>query len=327
MKATRVHPLGYDLRPHNHHPDLFKALAPYLAKRGHEMIADINRADMILFDSNVWDLGDISGPRGRYSPYDKSVLDTVISRRLPIVFFDNFDYHGTPTFHCPWSGRNDWEDMLKIPDQQWAQFMYRASRPENCRVLYFLRKMQLSQTYPDWVFPLEYPLFDYYPMATKEELFNRPFDVCLLANASLPRINAMNDLKADGRLKVDAAMMPVRIPHAAWVDRHRHAKLFAEADASMGSERPQRLMTVAPMLRVKSDHRIPFPRQDMIHQVTVGDYAGHIYRADVDKILAVVNDADLLYSIYTQGAEHMIKYYSMDARCNYVIDVIERFLK
>lgn len=327
MNFTRVHPLGYDLRSHSHHPDLFKALAPYLAKRGHAMIDDIDKADAILFDSNIWDLGDISGPRGRYSPYDENVLGTVIKKRLLIVFFDNFDYRGYPGYCCRWSGQNDWEYMLKLPTQQWAQFMYRASRPENCRVLYFMRKMQVSQTYPDWVYPLEYPLFDYYPPATKEGLFGRRNDVCLLANASVPRLNAMKDLLADGRLKVDAAMMPVRIPHNDWVYRHRQAKLFVEADASMGSERPQRLMTVAPMLRVKSDHRIPFPRQDMVHMVEVGDYDGHISRSDVDKILSVVNNPDLLYSIYTQGMEHMIQHYSMDARCNYVIDVIEEFVK
>ena len=289
------------------------------------MINDASRADAVLFDSNIWDLGS-DGRSGVYSPYDEAVLEGVIIRRTPVVFFDNFDYHGYPGYECPWSGKNDWIDMLKIPDQQWAQFMYAASRPGNCKILYFMRKMQISQSYPDWVFPLEYPLFDYYPLASRDALFNRPFDVCLLANASLPRMNAMDDLKADGRLKVDAAMMPVRIPHNDWVDRHRQAKLFVEADASMGSERPQRLMTVAPMLRVRSDHRLPFPREDMIHQVVVGDYDGHISKADVDKILSVVNNPDLLFSIYTKGAEHMIKHYSMDARCTYVIDIMERFL-
>ncbi len=326
MNIVRVHPIGYDARPHNHHADLFKALAPYLAKRGHAMIDDINHADAITFDSNVWRTVDnCSGP---YSHYDEAVLETVVRRHIPIVYFDNFDYYGTDTYHCTWSGKNDWADMLKIPDQQWAQFMYRASRPGNCRVLYFMRKMQVSQTYPDWVFPLEYPLFDSYPMATKDELFNRPNDVCMLCNASQPRLNAAADLLADGRLKCDVcATMGVRIPHDVWVARHRHAKLFVECDASMGSERPQRLMTVAPMLRVRSDHRLPFPREDMIHQVTVGNYDGHIGSMDVDKILSVVNNKDLLFSIYTQGAEHMERYYSMGARCNYVIDTMENFLK
>jgi len=326
MNVVRVHPCGYEERSHSHHPDLFKALAPYLKQRGHAMIEDINKADAILFDSNVWDVG-ADGRSGKYSPYDESILSTVIQKRIPIVFFDNFDYCGTPTYACPWSGKNDWADMLKIPDQQWARFMYQASRPENCRILYFMRKMQAEgQQYPDWVLPLEYPLFDYYQMVTKEELSSRPYDVCLLANLSTQRFNAVNDLYADGRLKVDAAMMPVRITHEAWVDRHRRAKLFVEVDSTMGSERPQRLMTVAAMLRVRSDHRLPFPRQDMVHQVTVGTYDGHISKEDVDKILSVVNNPDLLYAIYTQGAEHMIKHYSLDARCNYVIDKMEGFL-
>lgn len=326
MNCVRVHPIGYENRPHGHHPDLFKALAPFLAGRRHAMIEDINQADAILFDSNVWDVSP-KGDNTMYSPYNWEVLNVVLKKRLLVVFFDNFDYYGTATYACPWAGKNDWGDMLNIQHQDWAKFMYAASRPGCCSILYFMRKMQdKGQSYPPWVVPLEYPLFNHYLMASREELFARPNDVCLLANASLPRMHAMRDLLADNRLKVDAAMMPVRIPHEAWVERHRQAKLFVEADASMGSERPQRLMMVAPMLRVKSDHRLPFPRQDMVHQVEVGDYDGNISKEDVDKILSVTKNPELLYNIYVNGVNHMLKHYSIEARCNYVIDHIERVL-
>lgn len=326
MNIVCIHPIGYELRPHGHEPDMYAALKPYLEERGHRLIEDINLAHVILFDSEIWDLGS-DGRSGVYSPYDMRVLQVVIEKKLPIAFFDHFDYWGTPKYGCPWTGKNDWEQLPKLNwnKQNWAGFMWQVSRPGMCKIIYFLRKMQAEgQTYPDWVFPLEYPLFDYYlPLATKEQLFARPLDLCLLANESQQRVNAMNCLKADGRLKVDIQMMPVRISKEAWVDRHRQAKMFVECDASMGSERPQRLITIAPMLRVRSDHRIPFPRKDMVHQVVVGDYDGMISKEDVDKILSVTTNPDLLHSIYQQGYDHMAEHYSMGARCNYIIDKIE----
>jgi len=65
----------------------------------------------------------------------------------------------------------------------------------------------------------------------------------------------------------------------------------------------------------------------MVHQVEVGDYDGNINRNDVDKILSVVTNADLLYSIYVNGAEHMRKNYSIEAYCTYAREKIERFFQ
>lgn len=322
MNVVNIHPVGFEDRPHGHHPCLFKALEPYLQARGHNLLppASIQYADVVNFDMSEWYLEDRT-----LSPYDWSVLDVILAKQIPVAFHDAFDHHGWDAYACPWPGKNDWEDMLKIQDHDYARFAYAASRA--CPILYFMRKMQmLGQEYPDWVLPLEYPLFDDFPLATKEELCARPYDVCFVANLSWPRCLATVGLFRDGRLKFDGEIVFRRIDHFEWMDRHRQAKMFMEADCSMGSERPQRLMTVAPMLRVKSDHRLPFPREDMVHQVEVGDYEGNIKRQDVDKILSVVNNPDLLYSIYVNGAEHMRKYYSIEARSNYVIDHLEKFV-
>lgn len=320
MKVVRIHPIGYEQRPHGHHPDLFKAIEAHLVSCGHSALpaSSIKDADTILFDSNVWDVGG-----GKQSPYDWSVLDVVLSKQMHVVFFDNFDHWGTPTYDCIWPGKNNWEQMSRIPEQDYARFIVAASK--TCPLVYFMRKMQdKGQQYPDLVHPLEYPLFDDFPLVSKESLFARPNDVCFLANASWRRIHATIDIYRDGRLKFDGDLLDVRIDHFAWVDRHRNAKMFIEADCSMGSERPQRLMTVAPMLRVRSDHRLPFPRMDMVEQVVVGDYDGHITGSDVDKILSVVRNPDLLYSIYIQGAEHMRQHYSLPAYCTYAASVIHK---
>jgi hypothetical protein len=328
MKAIMLHPLGYELRPRGHELDHFQAIEDTMTKRGHTMLQPerIEEADVLMIDNNVWNLDD-----GGTSPYDWPVLQSVIDRHLPVVYFDNFDHAGSDICQGRWPGSDDWRDALAYDPEKnhLFHFGWLISRPGANPFLFFMRKMQVHQKYPDYVLPLEYPLFEDYPLVSQEELNARPFDVCGLANLSQPRKNAMDGLRADGRLKLDCELIhdTKRLTHDDWIDRHRQAKFFLEADASLGSERPMRLMTVAPMLRIKSDHKLPFPRTDMVHQVEIGDYDGHIERHDVDKLLTVLNDPDLLYLIYKQGAEHMRKHYSLEARSNYVVDLIEEFLK
>ncbi len=328
MKAILLHPVGYELRPRGHELDHFQAIEDTMTKRGHEMLQPerIGEADVLMIDNNCWN---VDG--GGTSPYDWPVLQTVIDKHLPVVYFDNFDHAGTDKCEGRWPGSDDWKDALAYePDKNHLfHFGWMISRPGANPLLLFMRKMQLSQKYPDYVLPLEYPIFEEYPLVSQQELCARPFDVCGLANLSHTRAVAMIDLYRDGRLKCDCQVIPDyrRLTHDAWIDRHRQAKFFLEADASLGSERPMRLITIAPMLRVKSDHKLPFPRTDMVHMVEIGDYDGAISRQDVDKVLTVLHDPDLLYLIYKNGAEHMRKYYSLEARSNYVVDKIEEFLK
>lgn len=326
MNFVNIHPIGYEERGHSHHPDLFAAMDPYLEAAGHKLLppTHIHEADIVVFDSAVWQLED-----GSYSPYDWNKLRYVFQNRLPIVFMDNFDHRGWPGFEAPWPGKDNWQPAREIAEtQDWARFIVQAA-DWDIPIIYFMRKMQLSQEYPEWVYPVEYPLFNDYPLATREEFDARPYDICFLGEASFPRLNALVGLYADGRMRIDGHRVRSdrRTGFEEWVDRHRQARLFLEADCSMGSERPQRLMTVAGMLRLKSDHRLPFPRQDGIHQVEFGDYEGNVSRADCDKIVNILNDRELCYRIYTEGAQHMRDFYSMEARCNYIIQKIERYLE
>jgi len=330
MKAVMLHPLGYEERPRGHEPDHFKAIEETLIARGHTMVhwwkaQTEERPDVVLFNSGVWNLS-----TGGTSPYNKSFLYTVLDDRIPIVWFDDFDHAGDDKSQGRWPGSDDWKDMhgYHFASNDFAWFGWNISRPDANRILYFMRKMQIHQDYPDYVHPLEYPIFEDFPLASKDELMARPFDVCGLANLSGPRAQAMIDLYRDRRLKVDCEIIPHyrRLDYKEWLDRHRQAKLFLEADASLGSERPLRLITIAPMLRVKSDHRLPFPRQDMFNMLEVGDYDGRIGTNDVNKILSFIRSPSSLYRIYTEGAEHMRKYYSLESRSNYVVDLIEKFV-
>jgi len=58
MRFKFVRPIGQELRPFNHHPDLIKSIVPYLETRGHSITTSINDANAVLFDSEVWDMSD-----------------------------------------------------------------------------------------------------------------------------------------------------------------------------------------------------------------------------------------------------------------------------
>lgn len=327
MNFKFVRPIGQELRPFNHHIDLLKALGPYLETRNHHIVDSILNADAVLFDSEIWDRSDTnpSLPKGSYSSYSQGDLNHILNNKIPIVFFDCFDHRGTPTHHCTWPGKNNWEDCKN--NQDWGRFMFEAK--DRCQIIYFMRKMQLSVDYPPWVYPLEYPLFNDFPLATRAELSARPYDVCFLGETGHVREKAIAGIKADGRLRADLEHVPCnkRTTLEDWIARHRNSKTFLEIDNTMGSERPMRLMTVAPMVRVKSDHKIPVPRVDMVHHIEIGDYDGTVTPSDIDKVLAVVRDPDKLYSIYTAGALHMKSFYSLEARNFYIVCTIEKELK
>jgi hypothetical protein len=327
MKAVMIHPMEYDSHPRGHEPDRFQAIVDELKRRGHTVLP-LDRtceADVALFNSGVWNL-----PEGGSSHYHQGALGTVIHQHTPVVWFDDFDHVGSDTFAGAWPGTDDWNHIkgFDFGLHDFAYFGWTISRPGANRLLYFMRKMQYHQTYPDYVVPLEYPVLAEFPMAYKDELFARPFDVCGLANIALQRAHAFIGLHRDHRIKADCEILVHyrRLDYNAWIARHRQAKLAADFDASLGSERTLRLFTVAPILRGRSDHRLPFPLEDMKHWVVVGEYDGYLSKADMDKILQVVNDKELLYSIYTTGADFIRAHYSLEARTRYIIDHIERFV-
>lgn len=329
MKVLILHPLGYEDKPRGHEPDHFRDIERELTDRGHEVVPKVGSGvDVAIFNSGVWNIESGTSPYG-------SDLKRIVEDHTPVVWMDDFDHAGTPESWGRWPGSDDWRDMqtYDFNYHDFAWFGWSISRVGANRILFFMRKMQKSQTYPDYVLPLEYPIFEDFPLASKEDFCSRPVDVCGLANISGPRAISMIGLYHKNllnRLELDLEIIPHyrRLDYKTeYLPRHRAAKFFLEADASLGSERPLRLITVAAMLRVKSDHRLPFPFTDMVNMVEIGDYDGHISSEDVEKVLSVVRNPDLLYSIYVSGASHMREHYSLAARSKYVVDKIEEFME
>lgn len=325
MKFAIIHPLGWQTEPHCQTPDLWTPLISELQARGHSM-SSLGEADIVLFNLAVWEISP-----GSWTKYNEDDLLTILKGGKKVAFFDHSDHQEVTRFgditYGYWPGA-DWERFSPMLKYEWARLLNAVIELVCCTWIYFLRKMHASKPYPEQVIPLEWPMLDVYPLATKEELFARPEDICFLGNLNTPiRQKAIDGLFADGRLKMHAMHVEPdnRYGPEAWLSHHRQCKMFIEIDAqSLGSERPLRLMTVAPMLRVKSDHLLPSPRKDLIHQVEIGKEDGTISEQDIDKVLSVLNDKELLYSIYYRGALHSLDNYSSGPRARYIADNIER---
>ncbi len=333
MKVVVLHPLGYE-----HHgppePSFFAAIANELRDRRHVILnpSQIGEADILLFDGNM------VYENGTAKPYDPLVLEAAVARHIPVVWFDDLDHADPkawpsdvwPLENSMWPGDNNWSVAAKLPFDKYpfAKFGCTISRPGANRMLYFMRMMQTGKDYPDYVLPLEYPILEEWPLVSKEELCSRPNDVCGMGNIGLQRAMAFTGLLNDRRLKADCEIIPHyrRMSQEQWTARHRNAKMAAHIDTSLATDRTLRLFSIAPILRGKSDHKLPFPMEDMKHMVVVGDYDGHMSKTDIDKILSVVTNPDLLFSIYTTGAEFIQTHYSLTARTKYVVDNIEKFV-
>lgn len=339
MKVMVLHPVGYENSQHLlqafqgvgetdcYNTDPFLAIENEFLNQGHDVITSehSDELDLLLFDSGFWwpSLEDEAT-----SPYDQRVVSNVLRRRVPVAWFDPYD---RSPGEIPWR----WEDSLASEidarpasaNQHWYQFAHNLIHAHH-PVLFFMRKMQNGRQYPPWVVPLEYPLFLDFAQDSKEDFLARPYDVCGIANLSFPRAMAFIGLLRSLGVRADCELRPSyrRIGCREFILRHRAARFFVEADASMGSERPMVLATVAAMLRITSPHRIPVPRADLVHQVEIGDHDGWIRDEDIEKLRRVLDDGDLCYAIYVQGAEFMRRHYSLDARAQYVMREIYSWL-
>lgn len=320
MNLLFAHPVGHDPVHFRNacQPDRWKALENMATSRGHFVFYHAaNEADVVVFDSAVRRLCD-----GTESPYDWPLLERVLERNLPVVFFDYFDY---PHRTLAWS----WDEMLSNQPLSLRFHWWIAQlRAREDRILYFNRSMQSSRVYPPWMVPNEFPLFLDEPLASRDEYLARPLDVCSWANEGHKRAQSFLGILRAEALRCELVIIPHyrRIPHAEWIERHRRARFFVEADAGQASTRPQYLSTVAAQIRTRTHHQLPVPWTDMVNCVEVGDpIDGWISDEDREKLKAVLADPDLLYRIYESGAGFMRENYSVEAVSMRLMHEIEAF--
>jgi len=274
--------------------------------QGHTITENIQEAECVFFDMH-------SG----YLPYDMAVLDLVLENRLPVVVFDAHDYHGNSTKNWYWL----W-NYKTVLDNDWVKFL--TSAKDRCKVIYFMRKIQTDNEFPDWVYPYElcqFPDHDF-PLVSKDELNSRPFDACFIGAESARRRQFVDALQKEGRLKLDIQFTTERIPHDEWLNRHRQAKFFIESDGGgLGSERPYQLMSISPMLKQKNNQLIVNNFEDVVDCVILNQSPS---RFDIEDFQVILSEAETIYNIYMKGNERMKKHFSWQARANYILDTLKQ---
>lgn len=270
-------------------PQLFDTFKETFAGNGIGEAKNFNEADIAFIDlySDV-------------RPIDGIISDILDINNTPIVFFQEKDFGGMS------------KEVFNESDYKW----------HNGEIVLFVRKMDKTIQYPSWVYPYEliqYPDHDF-ALVSKEELFNRPNDICFIGNISPQRISVCDSFIQ--HFICDFVLGEERLPHNQWLDRHRKSKLFLTADGGgFSDERPYQLMTISAMLRQKNNHFQPYPFSDCVNCLEVSEQPT---ADEISGIKAVLNDPDYLYEIYLDGVEHLKKYYSEEARANYILDVLKQ---
>ena len=184
-----------------------------------------------------------------------------------------------------------------------------------------MRKMSKSWEYPGFVRPFElvqYPDHDFEP-ACKDDFNRRLHDICFIGGASPWRANlACSILTYNQEIFADFFFPFHRIEHEDWLNRHRAARWFIEADGGgFGSERPYQLITIAPMARMRNDQRMAHPWTDGVNCIEIGDTWGRISGEDGSKLWM---SGDISHGIYLAGIQHMHDHYFPAARSAYLLE-------
>ncbi len=286
-------------------PGLYETFIDTFLAQGHTITDDINKASIVFFDLH-------SG----YLPYDWDVLNVVLAKGLPVVIFDAHDYHGNSTTH--WY----YKSLVDYLENDWAKFIWEA-RIKCSKFIWFMRKIQTDNDFPEWVYPYEYCLFPdhIFPLVSKEELNNRKYDICFIGAKSAKRESVIKGLADSGKFKIDCQFTEERIPHQNWIDRHRNAKFFLTSDGGgLSDERIYQLTSVSCMLRQRNNQLLVNDFTDAIECVKADATPSAL---DISNLGLVLSNENWLYDMYVRANAKLNTYYSWEWRANYALEILK----
>ncbi len=261
-----------------HTPLLFDTFKETFSKEGYVETDDERETDYFFIDLYSYQKS------ARFVPFVEDKL----------VFFDFSDYGG----------------MSKEEQPNWSK------HNGGNKVIYFMRKMDKTKQYPPYVYPIEHIIECDFPLVTKEELFNREYDVCFVGNESPQRREAAYKLQQQFKCDFYWTSENEKLSHEQWIKRHYNAKMFLESDGGgYGSERPFKLMSTAPMLRQKNT------------MLRINDWQSGIDCLDISDTYVIgelLKDKDWLYEVYINGHNKLKAYFTAEYRAKYILDVLKQ---
>jgi hypothetical protein len=301
--------------------EIFETLKTPFSGAGHRLVSDASNADVLFFHA-----------RYGWGEFDWQLLNAAIAKGLTTVVFDFLDYYGTPSLKSSWfdwGTSHNFNRLMEIPvyaSQPWTKAL-RMIEARGMIRFYFKRQMQQSQTYPSWVYPLEQVQYrnHQFPICAAADLALRPFDLCFIGGASQVRQTMMGHLLRTNLFKIDWLFPLTRLEHAAWLDRHRQAKLFIEMDGGgWGSDRPHQLMSIAPMLKQRHDRKWVHKWEHRNNCFEIGDFHGLGVPSllELEQLRCDLDDIALLHSVYVRGASFMSEHFSEESRAKYILSIM-----
>lgn len=269
--------------------ELFPTFIPTFESKGHSVVTNWEDADVAFID--LFSYLNFNWPLELVKCWEKNI---------PLIYWDARDYGA----------------MSKEVFPMQAIHIAAAER----KIIYFVRKMDKTVTYPKCCYPYEltqYPGHEFEP-TTKEELFNRPIEICFIGNKSDSRVSVTNGLK--DYFKCDFVIAQPRLEHDVWLNRHRQSKLFLVADgAGFNDERAYQLIYISALLKQRNNQLVINDFEDGIDCIKSHEYPNGL---DIENIKYVLNEPDLLYEIYLKGIEKMKTYFNAEYRSLYILKIL-----
>lgn len=282
-------------------PCLFPTMRPTFINQGVEIVDRISDADVVFLDLH-----------SRLSDYNEGDVDWILYTDTPIVSF------------CEWDRGNLSSDEYPEPLTSQQREIFGHIKDCDIKSVHFCRLLNKNTIYPSNVFPYEKPISHEWPILTPEELFNRPYEISWVANSSPSRQAIADAFIKDGRFRCNISLGQPQIPFDEWVNEHRKAKLFISAGAGgYTDQKVQALFSVAGIIRERSDQLL---LHDFTHLQDCLRIDSPPTKRDLDTVYDIVNDKEMLYSIYLTGYSFMKKYYTEEYIASYILETVKKHL-
>lgn len=290
----------YTLSPNiPENPHLFPMWRPTFIAQGHSFVDRIEDCDIVLLDLHT-----------RIAEYNQGDIELLCWGNKSLVTF------------CEWDRGSMSNDEWPYPltNQQAQIFLH----PKNGRfkTVHFCRLLDKTKTYPANLYSYEKPILYEEEPVTADQLFDRPYDICFIANSAPQRESIAKALLADKKLKCKISLGEKKIPFDDWVNEHRQAKLFVSASGGgFSNERPQHLFSISGMLQEKTNQLLLHPFTNSVNCVTISE---HPTEQEMDYLKLVVNNKQELYKIYKGCIDHMKSFYTREYFANYVLSILKQ---
>jgi len=294
LKAYIISPLNV---PQNQM--LFPLFCPIWEANGDTIVKSIGECDVVYFDLH-----------SRQFDYNQNDIDYLIENKIPVVTFDEWDRGNMST--------DQWPNPLK--EQQ--QYLFNHILGGEIKAIHFSRLLDKRKKYAN-VFPYEKPIIYEEEQSTEDDLFNREYDVTLIANHSPSREQLAKCLLDDGRLKCNISLGQKKIPFNDFINEHRKSKMFISCGAGgYTDERVQALFSICGIIRENTD-------QLLLHDFT--DFVSFKIsnpptKKELDKLVDIVNNKGKLYQNYINGFTFVKTYYTKEYIAKSISEIVKRYL-